>query len=82
MNHVHPGWVATDLGGAKAAFLTKIKNPFRFFNTLSDICCLSLFLFRCKGAKAALTIDRGAEAPLYAALLPPKSQVTQIQKSR
>jgi len=41
VNHVHPGWVATDLGGAKAA----------------------------------LTIDRGAEAPLYAALLPPKSQV-------
>jgi len=41
VNHVHPGWVATDLGGAKAA----------------------------------LTIDRGAEAPLYAALLPPRTEV-------
>ena len=49
---------------------------------LLDIFCLSLFLSHCKGAKAALTIDRGAEAPLYAALLPPKSQVTQIQKAR
>ena len=29
----------------------------------------------CKGAKAALTIDRGAEAPLYAALLPPRTEV-------
>ena len=73
---MHPGWVATDLGGAKAAILTaKIKSCSQTFSLLSI-----LFLFCCKGAKAALSVDRGAEAPLYAALLPPKTKVTQIAK--
>ena len=75
------GWRLT-LEVQRQHLLQKLRMLLDFFNTLLDICCLSLFLFRCKGAKAALTIDRGAEAPLYAALLPPKSQVTQIQKSR
>ena len=39
---------------------------------------MSFFHLRRKGAKAALTIDRGAEAPLYAALLPPKTKVVRM----